>query len=119
MQRKDDGRKWYGYAGHLCVGKRCAYHLATRIDGYLISTVGDWIDGGTVPREIGPEPDDLFESYVFLCRGEDCEGNPIIVNWEGVERRHYANSLSAELGHYELLEKYEAMIQGEVPNGAA
>lgn len=34
--------KWYGYAGHLIVAARCAYHLCTRVGDVLVSTVGDY-----------------------------------------------------------------------------
>jgi hypothetical protein len=34
--------KWYGHAGHLIVGQWCRYHLCTLVNGYLVSTVGEY-----------------------------------------------------------------------------
>lgn len=34
--------KWFGNAGHLCVGQSCRFHLATKVGKYLVSTVGQY-----------------------------------------------------------------------------
>jgi hypothetical protein len=34
--------KWFGSAGHLCVGHDCRFHLCTLIGEHLISTVGEY-----------------------------------------------------------------------------
>lgn len=34
--------KWFGNAGHLCVGSKCRFHLCTQVGGYLVSTVGEY-----------------------------------------------------------------------------
>lgn len=100
------GWKWYGYAGHLCVGKRCAFHLATRIGGFLISTVGDYYPPNSSRREtIGCGTDDFFETFVFHCQGDDKNGNPIIDPSE-IDGERYADSNAAENGHYRYCEKY-------------
>ena len=62
---------WYGYPGHLCVGRRCAYHLSTRIGSYLVSTVGAYYPLGSGKMEtIGGGEADYFETMVFHCEGE-------------------------------------------------
>ena len=92
--------KWYGYAGHLCVAHDCAYHLCTRIGGYLISTVGHYIprlsDSMTT---IGSGENDYFETYAFVCSGEDEDGNPILTNgYSEIDGERYATSNEAEAG---------------------
>ncbi len=100
--------KWYGYAGHFIGGKRCAYHLCTRIRGYMISTIGHYMPKGIDEMEtIGSGKDALFETMVFKCSGEDMYGNPIIDDWGSIDGDRYADSLSAEKGHYEYLAKYK------------
>ena len=40
VNRKD--WKWFGNAGHLCVGRWCRFHLCTQVGNYLVSTVGQY-----------------------------------------------------------------------------
>jgi hypothetical protein len=42
VREKEPGWKWFGHAGHLCVGQWCRYHLCTLVGEYLISTVGEY-----------------------------------------------------------------------------
>lgn len=97
--------KWYGFAGHFCGGHECAYHLCTRIQGYLISTVGAYKPGkdGMIP--IGASPNAFYETYVFKCEGEDKFGNPVI-DLSEIDGERYADSMQAEKGHYRYLNKY-------------
>lgn len=37
-----DKWKWFGHAGHLCVGRWCRFHLCTDVGKYLVSTVGEY-----------------------------------------------------------------------------
>lgn len=101
------GWKWYGYAGHLTVGKRCAYHLCTRVGGFLISTVGHYLPRGSDKMEpIGAGAEALFETFVFRCEGEAEGGDPIIPSFEEIDGERYAQSIDAERGHYHFCEKY-------------
>ena len=34
--------KWFGHAAHFICGQWCRFHLATQVDGYLVSTVGEY-----------------------------------------------------------------------------
>ena len=43
--------KWFGHAAHFIGGRNCQFHLATQVNGYLVSTVGElWWERGS--REI-------------------------------------------------------------------
>jgi len=102
---------WYGYAGHLCVGRRCAYHLCTRVGGFLISTVGDYIpDGSDKMKKIGAGPEAFFETFVFHCDGEDKNGDPIIPSWSEIDSRRYARSIDAERGHRDICDEYSRKL---------
>lgn len=96
---------WYGYAGHLVVSTRCAYHLTTRIGNFLVSTVGHYIPRGQDNMEsIGAGKHDYFETMVFNCLGEDKVGNPII-NGSELSCIRYKTSNLAELGHRHQCDK--------------
>jgi hypothetical protein len=42
---------WMPHAGHLVVGNRCRFHLNTYVNGYIVSTVGEYLPDSQV-REI-------------------------------------------------------------------
>lgn len=101
--------KWYGYAGHLIVGKQCAYHLCTRVGKYLISTVGHYLPrSGDKMDTVGAGSADFFETHVFPCDGETADGNPNVTDWDEIGGERYATSVEAERGHYKWLNKYRA-----------
>lgn len=99
--------KWYGFPGHLIVADRCAYHLCTKVGGYLISTVGAFYPDPRRSKKIetiGSGPDDFYETFVFKCSGER-DGNPQI-GFSEIDGWRYPDSLLAEKGHYEFCWKY-------------
>lgn len=90
---------YYGFPGHFVGGIDCAYHLSTRVGGYLISTVGAYfpgLDKEAVP--VGTRENAFFETMIFKCDGEDKYGNP---NKELKELyvEYYEKSVDAERGH--------------------
>ena len=96
---------WYGFAGHFIGGLQCAYHLCTRIDKLLVSTVGAYYPKGAEDEPMTPlgiEPDSLYESFIFPCDGEDEYGNPNIIEFSEIHSQRYDTSIKAELGHREL-----------------
>jgi len=110
-----EGWKWYGYAGHFIGGKKCAFHLATRVGSYLVSTVGDYRPDGQSRETVGSGPEDFFETFVFECDGEDSDGNPSIANWSSIDCKRYEDSLVAEQGHYEFCHRYAKVSQQSQP----
>lgn len=104
--------KWYGYAGHFIGGKKCAFHLCTRIGLYLISTVGDYCPNGK--REtLGASENSWFETFVFHCDGEKPSGDPNILDFMELDSERYEKSIEAERGHYRYCEKYAALSSGK------
>jgi hypothetical protein len=100
--------KWYGYACHFIGGKKCAYHLTTRVGAFLVSTVGDYRPQAQRER-LGAGEDSWFETFVFKCDGEADSGDPIIADWSEIDSERYALSIDAERGHYRYCEKYAAL----------
>ncbi len=102
---------WYGYAGHLCVGKQCAYHLCTRVGGFLVSTVGHYLPRGQDEMEtIGIGDNAYFETMVFACDGDEPSGDPNVLSFSKLDCERYAKSIDAERGHRAMCEKYAAKL---------
>lgn len=114
-ETSDAGWKWYGYAGHFIAASDCRFHLATRVGGYLISSVGDYRPRGDREERqtIGAAKDSFFETYVFECLGEDKNGDPIVKNYSEIDGERYAESIDAERGHYRYCHKYASLAAGE------
>lgn len=100
--------KWYGRPGHFCGSADCRFHLTTQVGPYLVSTVGDYHPlNKDVPVNLGPNPEDGYETMVFRisgichcgCGRPQHDGREIEVDW-------YASALSAEAGHYALCLKH-------------
>lgn len=97
--------KWYGYPCHFVGGKNCIYHLATKVGEFLISTIGDYYieDNRQTLRSWEKS---FYETCIFVCSGEDKNGNPIIEDWTEIDGRSYETSVEAENEHYEFCKKY-------------
>jgi len=80
--------------------------MATRIGGFLISTVGHYLPDGKKMETIGAGPDAFFETMVFRCDGETPDGDPNIVDLREIDSERYARSIDAERGHRKFCEKY-------------
>jgi len=105
------GWKWYGYGGHFIGSKSCAFHLATRIGNFLVSTVGDYRPRGGERETLGASPDSFFETYVFECDGDTEDGDPNIQSWSEIDGERYSQSILAERGHYNFCWKYSAILR--------
>ena len=105
------GWVWFGFAGHLVVGRRCAFHLATYMPEHklFVSTVGDYLPDGKKRDTIGAGDKDFYETMVFQCDGVLKGGDPNITSWDAVESLRYETSLEAEIGHYEMLAQMERL----------
>lgn len=114
MVKREDW-KWFGYAGHLCVGKRCAFHLSTQVGHFLVSTVGHYLPPNKDRMEpIGASEDALFETMVFPCDPGDVGADPNVTSWSSVDGDRYAKSIDAERGHYTFCEKWAAKLPEHV-----
>jgi len=108
-----DKWKWFGLPGHLIVAHDCSHHLCTRVDKYLISTVGCYRPfHKRKPNEILPMEEigynRFFETYVFKITKGSCEcgcGKP---NTNGCEIASLgANTAQeADKNHIKMCKKY-------------
>jgi hypothetical protein len=101
--------EWFGNAGHLCVGHLCRFHLTTAVNGYLVSTVGEYFPSGAKKMEtIGAGDDAFFETMVFSWKqGARCEcgcGLPSPDSFSEIYCSRYATPGLANAGHMEACE---------------
>jgi hypothetical protein len=111
--------KWFGHAGHLCVGHYCRFHLCTKVGRYLVSTVGDYFppcqrEIDEKRQTIGAGEKSFFETYIFKVRpGKKCTdpqcgcGLPNICLTE-VEGYRTATAGQATATHMKMCRKYSA-----------
>lgn len=106
---------WMGHAGHFIGGRNCSFHLNTHVNGYIISTVGEYrpsvaFDGDQMrprrdadpPMPIGGGKDSVFvaESYNSKCCPFVMESGTELV----CER--YATADAAAEGHARYVEEW-------------
>ena len=105
--------KWYGWAGHLCVGHDCRFHLHTEVGNYRISTVGEYFSplNKTGKMEtLGGGEKDFYETMVFkLSQSRTCDcgcGAREVDNWSELDSMRYANAKDAQAGHLKICHKF-------------
>lgn len=114
--------EWFGHAAHLCVGRWCRFHLATKVGPWIVSTVGEYIH----PRNSGSSErteaewlernwpgEDVglnrkYETMVFEAGGPcpcGC-GMPIPNSWSEHGFEGYNDSASAREGHMRMCAEF-------------
>lgn len=126
---------WMPHAAHFICGRSCAFHLATHVNGYIISTVGEYHPstsrdargdlrmapgGGILARRDGEKPEEigagrLYETMVFRARKmewaevtkpEDRCCPYEIVSGDNIDFAPYNHPGDAYAGHLKLVKKY-------------
>ena len=92
---------------HHFVG-RCDFHLATFVNGFLVSTVGEYrpVSDDNTYRPLGLESDDFYETMVFAT--QDCEDEPQVMSWSELYCERYATPAAANAGHSRVVARYGA-----------
>lgn len=99
--------KWFGSAGHCCVGHLCEFHLATQVGEYLISTIGGYRPNGKEYKPLGLNYDDLYETFVFTVGGLCRCGCGLPDAIEEIDSKRYSCVKDAQEGHMKFCEKYD------------
>ena len=114
--------KWFGSVGHFCCGQWCRFHLTTLVNGFLISTIGEYVhprhSNGSEAKEAAWLKDNWpgeeigygrkYETMVFKA-GEPCScgcGLPKI-DGSDIDAQGYNTAKEATEGHMSLVEKYK------------
>lgn len=111
---------WMGHQAHLCVN--CRFHLATFVNGYIVSTVGDYYSKGK-KTTIGGGTNSFFETFVMEAieapKMECCPYGP--KTYDPIELERYSSAGQAREGHM----KYCKMVdkwkndKSNLPEGGA
>lgn len=125
---------WMPHAGHLIVSRDCIFHLNTYVNGFIISTVGEWWPDETIREihasvqnvplegkgddrardflqkfgymEIGA--DRKYETMVFKAKKSEDDCCPYRqISGENLDMEGYNDPGEAYLGHLKMCEKYD------------
>ena len=109
--------KWFGLAGHFCEAHDCLFHMATRVGGYFVSSVGALVRPANRKRDTWNRVENWediafhrkFETFVFSCGGRPlcycgC-GMPDIELCE-IETKPAQNMAEAQKNHMTMCRKY-------------
>lgn len=128
------------HAGHFICGKDCKFFLNTHVNGYIISTVGEFLPDSRIReifaisrnitiegkgdswdrdymKKIGYEEIGCgrkYETMVFKAKYVEnscCSWQP--ENFDDIDFRGYNDPVEARKGHYELCEKYSLEVSDE------
>lgn len=93
--------EWFGDPGHFIGARDCRYHLHTHVNGYCISTVGEYRPSGGLMEQVGHER--LYETMVFPADKYRDDA------WDELWMEPYNTADEANAGHAMLVAKYAAM----------
>lgn len=99
------------HAAHFCLANKCMFKRATYTNGYIISTIGEYIESDKSNKftEIGSGR--LYETMVFKAMPSEstlcCKYIPS--SYTELEMKAYNHPELANDGHEELVKKYEEM----------
>lgn len=92
--------RWYGQAGHFCASYNCQFHLHTHVNGYCISTVGEYFPrNGDKQDTVGVGR--LYETMVFQVDAEDA-----VLDWSGLWTEGYNDRDAANAGHAAMVKEW-------------
>ena len=120
---------WMPHAGHFICGMYCSFHLNTYVNGYIVSTVGEYRPatgrGGLPrldsdpPREIGSGR--LYETMVFHGMATDWSDETptserccpyAMTDADNIDFAAYNKPGDAYAGHIKMLGKYAKAKRG-------
>ncbi len=120
------GQTWMPHAGHFICGHMCQFRMSTHVNGYIVSTVGEYAPSHVFDRSLGATPAEqmrtrrdsdpfepigyerMYETMVFpakpsghaCCPFEDSSGG------ENVDFASYKTAAEAFAGHMVMLDKW-------------
>lgn len=119
---------WMPHPAHFIGAYECGFRLATYVNGYIISTVGEYAIYGESPTKeqtkilkkiyglkkysaLGGDLDSFYETMVFDATENDddesaCCPYKITNTGEPVETYHYKTNKEATDNHMKLVEQY-------------
>ena len=111
---------WHGQAGHFVCWRRCIWHLCTEVNGYVISTIGEFYpdmhyDNMGEMESLGLVPEQFYESGVFEVGGHcSCGCGQPLQSGSALYMNRYKTPLEARLEHMKLVEEYSKKVHENV-----
>lgn len=108
-----DSWVWMPHAAHFVASEQCRFRMATVVNDFIISTVGDYFPyGENFRKEIGRNR--FFETMVFLSKDNDndsdyCDCCFKLTSGDELEMEPYNDSVSAVKGHINMCNTYSRM----------
>lgn len=109
------------FKGHLIVAEHCHWFATTDVNGYRISTIGDYRPphGGGERETVGFER--FYETMVFplsdrIC-GCGCDA-PLVSSWCELEMEGYNEMTEARAGHERMVERWSQKLLPAPTEGA-
>jgi hypothetical protein len=98
---------WMPHPAHFCGAESCRFRMATYVNGYIVSTIGEWfLKDKTEKQEIGLNR--FYETMVFKAIKSDCKACPYeIESGCEIDIEGYNEPEEAFEGHYKMCEKYD------------
>lgn len=113
--------EWFGVAAHFIGGRKCRFHLATRVGAWLVSTVGEYhlgLSADEAPTPLGADEASLYETYVFRagkpCDRDECKCGLPEQDGHEVEGVRCGTRGEAQSNHIAACVRYAS--KQEVPN---
>lgn len=110
------------HPGHFICAMDCQFFLNTYVNGYIVSTVGEYVPGFVRGKSygarakagfttLGAGADSFYETMVFPARRAERKPEHMCCPWEasdfaGIESARYATAVAATKGHADMVEKY-------------
>ena len=122
---------WMGHAGHFILGHKCRFKLNTYVNGYIISTVGEYVPNNEIIDIMKPEfrclrgdPKEYAYIKKYKCEEIGCgrtyetmvfKGGKSknkccpyeVKDWQKIDFAGYNTAEDAYKGHLQLCKKYD------------
>lgn len=98
-------REYFGQAGHFICSDRCRWHLHTHVNGYCVSSVGEFFRNADDEKPTNVDRDHLYETMVFRLTwsGEPDYGNCVASD-------KYNDQDAANAGHERMVCRFAEAI---------
>jgi len=107
---------WMPHPGHFIGADDCRYRLCTYVNGFIVSTIGEYYPDPSRPKQtLGTVDRDYFETMVFRAQKNDkcefCGCEYIMESTRELDCKRYATCKEAKEGHMEFCWKCD---RGEI-----
>lgn len=101
---------WMPHHGHFIGGNWCRFKLNTYVNGFIISTVGEYVPYSEKKEFVEIGFGRKYETYVFHAQKSEHNCCPYeLTDAQEIDGKGYNDAGDAREGHMELVEKYSKL----------